>query len=101
MESTRVIPIFKASCFVRAATTCKNQTEKNQAKDDNDLDRRQPEFKFSKKLNTEVIDDDNGDQKDCNEGSGIDLLTRNPVLKDKRCSCQVVWCDNNVLVQSQ
>lgn len=85
---------------MRPTSTSKNQTQKDQAQNDNDFDRRQPELEFSEESNTEVIDDDNGHQENCDECTRVDLVTRNPVLKDERRSSQIVWCDNNILLMS-
>lgn len=98
IKSSGILPISKALwIMVRAATTSKNQTEQNETEDHDDLDTGKPELELSKELDTKVIDEDDCDEEDCDEGPRIDLFTGNPVLEDEGSSCQVVWCNDNIL----
>lgn len=84
-----------------STSTCKNQTQENKTNNDNDFDTREVEFEFSKEFNTEVVDEDNGDQKDGNEDSRVDFFSRYPVLDDQTCCCKVIGSDNDVLCNCQ
>ena len=75
----------------------KNQTQENQANDDNHFDGRQPELKFAKEFDTEVVDENNRHKEYGNESSGIDSGAGDPVLDDQGRSGQIIWCDNDVL----
>ena len=98
MESTRIFPVGESSGFVIWTTTaCKNQTQKNEGDNDDDLDGGQVEFELSEKLYTEIIDNDNYDEEYCDENTGIDLFAGNPILQDKRGGGQLIRGNNDVL----
>lgn len=81
VECTRILPILKASGMVIwSSTTSQNETEKNQAENNDDLDRREPELKFTEEFDAEVVDEYDYNQEDRNENTRINLITRGPIL---------------------
>ena len=98
MKSPRTLPILKSSCLVIwSSTAYKNQTQENQAKDDDHFYGGQPELKFTKEFDTEVVDENDRNKEYRDERSRIDPSTRDPVLDDQGRSRQIIRSDNNVL----
>lgn len=52
---------------------------------------------FTKESDTKVINGNNDNQKDSDKCTWVDTISVNPVLENKRCSSQVVGCNDNVL----
>jgi sugar phosphate isomerase/epimerase len=101
MKSTRTLPILKASgVVIWTPSTHKNQTQENQANDDNHFDGRQPELEFAKEFDAKVVDENDRDKEYRDEGPGVDLSARNPILDNQRRSGQVIRSDDDVLVLS-
>jgi hypothetical protein len=57
-KSTWVMPICKTSGRFRSTTCSEDQSENDKPQQDEDLDARQPEFKFSENSYAEVVDSD-------------------------------------------
>ena len=84
MKSARILPVSETGSFlVRTSAAGKDQTKKNQADDDNDFDGGEPEFKFPKESDSEVVDDDDCNQEDGNEDSRIHFRAGNPELDNE------------------
>lgn len=94
----RVLPVSEAlSVMVRTTTKGEDQGEDYNANDSDNLERGQPEFQFSKDLDTKVIDNENGDEEDGDEHTRVHPVTIDPELDSKGGSRQLVGSDDDVL----
>lgn len=55
-----------------------------------------PKLKLSENLDAKVVDDQDGNEKDCDPDTGVNLLSRNPVLDNERSSRQLIGSNNDV-----
>jgi hypothetical protein len=65
--------------MIRTSAQHENERKQNNTQDDNDLERRQPEFEFTEETDSEIVNADDSDQEDGDPYARIDLFRRNPV----------------------
>ena len=80
-----------------STSACKDERDHDKSENDEDLEGGQPEFELSKELDTEVVDGDDGNERDRDPDTWVDLVGWNPVPDNHGKSCQVVGRDDNVL----
>lgn len=98
-ESSGILPVAETRglVLVRSTTAGNDQTEENDANDDNDLERRQPEFKLAKELDaTKVVDANNGNEENGNKNSRIHFFRLDPELNHQSCGRQLVRGNDEV-----
>lgn len=99
-ESTWVAPVSETLwILIWASTAGKNQRNHDETENDDDLDGGQPELKFTKELDTKVVDEDDGDHGDRNEDTRVELFWVGPVLEDEGESSKLIRSDDNVLIK--
>lgn len=63
--------------MIRSSAQGKDETQKDQAKNDEHLDARQPEFNLAKDANTKIVDGNDDNQEDGDPGAWVDPISRN------------------------
>ena len=76
---------------------CRIPTKWISTHDCNDFDRTEPKLELSKELDTEVVDCNDGHQKDCNPNTRIDFFSGLPFLENQSGGGKLVRRRNNVL----
>jgi hypothetical protein len=85
-----------STIMIRTSTKSKDKRQQNESANDHDLDRREPEFEFTKVFDSNVVDQDDNDQEDGNKYARVDSTRRHPVLNDKRGRGQLIRSNNDV-----
>lgn len=97
LEGTWILIVSETGAVAVWSTSEHNdKREQDQAADNQYLDRREPELKFAKPFDANVVDRDDYDQEDGDEHAGIDFARWNPVLNDERCSGELIGRDDDV-----
>lgn len=98
LERSWVLPVSETLwVLVWTTSACENQGDHDQSENDENLERGQPEFKLAEELDTEVVDEDDGNQSNSNPDTRVDLVGWDPVSNNHGESSQVVGRNNNVL----
>ena len=98
-KSTRVVPVPEPTGIAIGTTATGNdETEKNDAEDNDDLERGEPELELAEELDAaKVVDADDGDEEDCDKDTGVDLIAVDPELDGQSSGGELVWRDDDVL----
>ena len=98
LERSWLLPVTETLWIaIWSTSACKDERDHDKSENDEDLEGGQPEFEFSKELNTKVVDGDDGNERDRNPDTWVDLVGWNPVSDNHGESSQVVRRDDNVL----
>lgn len=71
--------------MIGTASEGKNESQEHNSKDNDDLERGEPELELAEEFDAEVVDRDNNDQENGDPYSWIHFISLNPVLYDQ-CS---------------
>lgn len=97
-ESARFFPVPEAFAIViRSTPQCQNEGQKYDPYNNDDLNRRQPEFKFTEEFHAKVIDGNDGNPENCDENTGVDFVSWYPELEHKSACCELIRRDDDVL----
>jgi len=98
VEGAWLLPVPEAfPVMVGSASQREDEGQEDEPDNDDDLERREPEFEFTEESNAKIVDADDQDQKYSDPHAGIDTISGQPVRYDERTCCQLIRCDNNVL----
>ena len=79
-KCARAAPITEAlPVAVWTTSERENEREDNHATNDQNLDRREPEFELSEEANTQIVDGDNGNEEYGNPNAWIDFVRVDPI----------------------
>ena len=98
-KSTRVVPVAEPTGIaIRTTAAGNDETEKNDAEDDDDLEGGEPELELAEELDAaKVVDADDGDEEDCDKDTGVDLIAVDPELDGQSSGGELVGRDDDVL----
>lgn len=78
--------------MIRTTSGGQNDTKEDDADNNRDFERTEPKLDLSEDAYAEVVDSDDPNPKDDDEHAWINLVSRNPVLKNKSQGCQLICC---------
>lgn len=95
-KCSRTLPVFESCRRSRTSSNSKEEGQEDNANDDYNFNGTEPELKFAKESNTEVVDGDNCDQEYSDENSRIHFVWWTPILDNQSGRGQLVWRGDDI-----